>query len=60
VGVPVVTTNHGPFDATLNAIYRPLHDVPVIAISHSQASTAEDVRIAAVIHHGTDVSVPSR
>ena len=35
VGVPVVTTNHGPFNAPLNAIYRSLRDVPVIAISHS-------------------------
>jgi hypothetical protein len=56
VGVPVATTKHGPFDATQNAIDRSLHDVPVIAISHSQASTADDVRIAAVIHHGIDVS----
>jgi glycosyltransferase involved in cell wall biosynthesis len=56
VGVPVVTTNHGPFDATLTPIYRALGDVPVIAISHSQASTAYGVRIAAVIHHGIDVA----
>ncbi len=56
VGVPVVTTNHGPFDASLNPIYRALGDVPVIAISRSQASTAHGVRIAAVIHHGIDVA----
>jgi len=56
VGVPVVTTNHGPFDDTLNPIYRALRDVPVIAISHSQASTAHGARIAAVIHHGIDVA----
>jgi glycosyltransferase involved in cell wall biosynthesis len=56
VGVPVVTTNHGPFDDALNPIYRALCDVPVIAISHSQASTANGVRIAAVIHHGIDVA----
>ena len=55
MGVPVVTTNHGPFNATLNPIYRDLWDVAVIAISHSQASTADGVRIAAVIHHGIDV-----
>ena len=55
-GAPVVTTNHGPFDDTLNPIYRALRDVPVIAISHSQASTADGVRIAAVIHHGIDVA----
>lgn len=56
LGVPVVTTNHGPFDATLNPIYRSLRDVPVIAISRSQASAADGVRIAAVIHHGIDVA----
>lgn len=54
-GVPVVTTNHGPFNDTLNPIYRALRDVSVIAISHSQASTADGARIAAVIHHGIDV-----
>ena len=54
-GVPVVTTNHGPFDDILNPIYRALRDVAVIAISRSQAATAEGVRIAAVIHHGIDV-----
>jgi glycosyltransferase involved in cell wall biosynthesis len=54
--VPVVTTNHGPFDHTLNPIYRALGNVPVIAISHSQASTADGVRIAAVIPHGIDVA----
>jgi glycosyltransferase involved in cell wall biosynthesis len=53
--VPVVTTNHGPFDATLTPIYRALRDVPVLAISHSQASTAVGVQVAAVIHHGIDV-----
>jgi glycosyltransferase involved in cell wall biosynthesis len=56
VGVPVVTTNHGPFDDMLNPIYRASRDVPVIAISHSQASTADGARIAAVIHHGIDVA----
>jgi glycosyltransferase involved in cell wall biosynthesis len=55
LGVPVVTTNHGPFDKTLNPIYRALRDVPIIAISRSQASAADGVRIAAVIHHGIDV-----
>ena len=60
VGIPVVTTNHGPFNDTLNPIYRSLQDVPVIAISQSQASTANGVRIAAVIHHGIDVeAVPT-
>jgi glycosyltransferase involved in cell wall biosynthesis len=53
--IPVVTTNHGPFDATLTPIYRAARDVAVVAISHHQASTAVGVAIAAVIHHGIDV-----
>jgi glycosyltransferase involved in cell wall biosynthesis len=52
----VVTTNHGPFNADLIDLYRTVSDrVPVIAISHHQASTARDVSIAAVIHHGVDL-----
>lgn len=55
-GVPVVTTNHGPFDADLTPIYAALsHRVAVVAISRHQASTARGVRIARVIHHGIDV-----
>ena len=39
--LPVVTTNHGPFDPDLTALYRAVgRRVPVIAISHHQASTA--------------------
>src|SRR5487761_681327 len=39
--LPVVTTNHGPFNAELIDLYRVLSDrVPVIAISEHQASTA--------------------
>ncbi|MHB1987390.1 MAG: glycosyltransferase family 4 protein [Acidimicrobiales bacterium] len=54
-GLPVVTTNHGPFNAELIDLYRVISArVPVIAISHHQASTAADVQIAAVIHHGVD------
>jgi glycosyltransferase involved in cell wall biosynthesis len=52
---PVVTTNHGPFDAVLTPIYRAMRPVAVVAISHHQASTAADVPLAAVIHHGIDV-----
>jgi glycosyltransferase involved in cell wall biosynthesis len=54
--IPVVTTNHGPFSGDLLGVYRrtaPL--VPLIAISRHQASTAPEVPIAAVIHHGVDV-----
>ena len=53
--IPVVTTNHGPFDEALSRIYRAVQDVPVIAISHAQAATAVGIRIGAVIHHGIDV-----
>jgi glycosyltransferase involved in cell wall biosynthesis len=53
----IVTTNHGPFDGDLAAVYRALAEqVPIIAISHHQASTAEDTPIAAVIHHGLDLA----
>ena len=54
-GLPVVTTNHGPFNAALVDLYRVIAGrVPVIAISHDQASNAFPVPIAAVIHHGVD------
>jgi glycosyltransferase involved in cell wall biosynthesis len=55
--VAVVTTNHGPFDGDLYDYYRAISDrVPIIAISNHQASTAGDVPVAAVIHHGLDMS----
>ena len=55
--VPVVTTNHGPFDENLTDLYRRIAQrVPIVAISHDQASQAPaDVPIAAVIHHGLDI-----
>jgi glycosyltransferase involved in cell wall biosynthesis len=56
-GLPVVTTNHGPFNADLIDLYRNVSGrVPVIAISHHQASTARDVLITDVIHHGVDLT----
>lgn len=56
---PVVTTAHGPFDATLGPVYRAMRGVAVVAISHHQATTADGVPLAGVIHHGLDVeSVP--
>lgn len=52
----VVTTVHGPFVPELWDIYRAAAaQVPLIAISHHQASTARGVPIARVIHHGVDV-----
>ena len=54
-GLPVVTTNHGLFQGEFRDHYRAISgDVPIIAISHHQASTAPRVPLAAVIHHGID------
>jgi glycosyltransferase involved in cell wall biosynthesis len=55
--LPVVTTNHGPFDRMAISLYRTVAErVAVVAISRHQASTAEGVPIARVIHHGVDVA----
>ncbi len=55
--LPVVTTNHGPFNAELIDLYRAIAGrVPIIAISHDQAASAVGVEIAAVIHHGVNVA----
>jgi len=56
-GVPVVTTNHGPFTDDAVAIYRSIAPrVAIVAISHDQASRAQGVPIARVIHHGLNVA----
>jgi glycosyltransferase involved in cell wall biosynthesis len=53
--LPVVTTNHGPFEGELGDVYRALGSAAdVIAISAHQASTARGVNVAAVIHHGIE------
>jgi glycosyltransferase involved in cell wall biosynthesis len=55
--LPVVTTNHGPFDRAAVLLYRAIAErVPVVAISRHQASTGAGVPIARVIHHGVDVA----
>jgi glycosyltransferase involved in cell wall biosynthesis len=55
-GLPIVTTNHGPFDSELAALYRAIaSEVAVVAISHHHASTARGIPLAGVIHHGVDV-----
>lgn len=55
--LPIVTTNHLPFENGLDDYYRVTSDrVPVIAISHSQAKGATGVNLAGVIHHGVDVN----
>jgi len=53
--LPVVTTNHGPFNKELAELYLSISSqVPLIAISHEQARTAGLLPIAGVIHHGVD------
>jgi glycosyltransferase involved in cell wall biosynthesis len=54
---PVVATNHGPFtDPSLGPLFRMIsRSAAVVAISHHHASTAVDIPIAAVIHHGVDL-----
>ena len=52
-GLRVVTTNHGPFDGELVDVYRAMAPAAdIVAISAHQASTARQIEIAAVIHHG--------
>ena len=55
-GVPVVTTNHGPFRQPLCDIYRAMDgQTALVAVSRHQASTADGLPIARVILHGIDV-----
>lgn len=55
--LPIVTTNHLPFQSGLDEYYRMISNkVPVIAISQSQAKLATGVRLAGVVHHGLDFS----
>jgi len=56
-GVPVVATNHGPFEGDLAATFaRAARHAAVVAISHDHARRAGSIPIAAVIHHGLDVA----
>lgn len=56
-GLPVVTTNHGPFADGLEELYGFVADhVAVVAISAAQAASAGAVPIAAMIHHGIELS----
>jgi glycosyltransferase involved in cell wall biosynthesis len=54
-GTPVLTTAHGPFDATLGPVYAAMRGVALVAISRHQAGTARGIRVTRVIHHGLDV-----
>jgi glycosyltransferase involved in cell wall biosynthesis len=54
--LPVVTTNHGPFDGDLKRCYLWLSEqIALVTISHDQANHAQDIEVARVIHHGIDV-----
>ncbi|HZQ58893.1 MAG TPA: glycosyltransferase family 4 protein [Acidimicrobiales bacterium] len=56
-GLRVVGTAHGPFDADLRAFYGYVaRRHALVCISHHQRSTAPEVPVAAVIHHGIDAS----
>jgi glycosyltransferase involved in cell wall biosynthesis len=55
-GMPLVTTVHGPFLPGITEHYAAIaRRAAVVAISHHQRSTAPDVDVARVIHHGIDV-----
>jgi glycosyltransferase involved in cell wall biosynthesis len=54
---PVVATNHGPFDRAGRDVYRRAAGAAsIVAISHAQRADGPDVPVAAVIHHGIDLS----
>jgi glycosyltransferase involved in cell wall biosynthesis len=56
-GVPVITTAHGPFTPELRSLYAAAAErVSVVAISHAQRFSAPEIPVAAVIHHGVDLS----
>lgn len=56
-GIPVVTTNHGPFDAQTNTVFRALaQDTTTVAISANQASHAVGFQVDRVIHHGIEIA----
>ena len=53
----VVGTAHGPFNDDLRAFYTHVaRHHALVCISHHQRSTAPDVPVAAVIHHGIDAA----
>jgi glycosyltransferase involved in cell wall biosynthesis len=54
-GLPVVTTNHNPFNRTYNALYGAVVPrVALVAISQSHGSSTH-LPIDAVVHHGINV-----
>ncbi len=56
VGIPVVTTVHGPFTPPLRTLYEMIGGgTAIIAISEHQRSTAPSVPVTSVIHHGIEL-----
>ncbi|HET9442835.1 MAG TPA: glycosyltransferase family 4 protein [Acidimicrobiales bacterium] len=54
--LPVVLTNHGPFDGAMADILAAVAErVAIVAISEHHASTAPAGQVSRVIHHGIDV-----
>lgn len=59
-GIPVITTIHGALFPRAAELYCDMaRDTALVAISHDQHSRVPEVPIAAVIHHGIDVSAVS-
>jgi glycosyltransferase involved in cell wall biosynthesis len=53
--VPVLTTSHGPFEPALERHFSIVAEhAGVIAISRHQRSTAPELPVTAVVHHGID------
>jgi len=56
--LPVVSTAHGPFNADLRDFYAYVaRRHSLVCISHHQRSTAAEIPVAAVIHHGIDAAM---
>jgi glycosyltransferase involved in cell wall biosynthesis len=53
---PVAITHHGPFDDAARRIFvQAARTTAVVSISHHQRSSAPEVPVSAVIHHGIDL-----
>jgi glycosyltransferase involved in cell wall biosynthesis len=55
--LPIVATHHGVFDVAARRIFADAaRRVHLVAISQSQADSAPEIPVAAVVHHGIDVA----
>lgn len=58
--IPVVTTIHNQLTAQSVELYRAMaQDTAIVSISHNQRSIVPGLKVAAVIHHGLDLSTVS-